>query len=144
MATSIFVNFPTEDLDRSKNFYTSLGWTINPMFSDQNAACVVVDENVYFMILVRDFFRTFTDKEVIDPHTQVQALTALSCDSRAEVDEVLDKGLAAGGREHKEVQDLGFMYSRDLEDPDGNVLSFMYMDPAAAANGPDVHVGDQA
>ena len=122
MTTSIFVNLPSTDLERSKNFYTALGFTINPMFTDENAACVVLDDNIYFMVLTREYLGTFTDKQIIDTKTHAQALIALSRESRDEVDAVLAKGLAAGGTEPRDAQDYGFMYSRDLEDPDGNVL----------------------
>lgn len=139
----IFVNLPTSDLERSKAFYTALGCSINPLFTDENAACVVWDENVYFMVLTREFFATFTDKPVVDPTQAAQVLVALSRDSRDDVDAIVDAGLAAGGSEPREPQDLGFMYSRDLEDPDGNVLEFVYMDPAAAEQGPDAFLADQ-
>ncbi len=136
MATQIFVNLPTADLERSKAFYTALGGTINPLFSDENAACVVWSDDVYFMILTREYFATFTDKPVVDAHQAVQAILAFSRASREEVDEVLAQGLAAGGSEPRTAQDLGFMYTRDLEDPDGNVLEFFHMDPAAVEQGP--------
>ena len=143
MSTSIFVNLPTTDLERSKAFYTSLGFTINPLFTDENAACVVFDENVYFMVLTREYFATYTDKQIIDPKTHAQTSIGLSRDSREDVDEVLAKGLANGGSEPRPVQDLGFMYSRDLEDPDGNSLSFLFMEPAAATQGPEVYMAEQ-
>lgn len=144
MATSIFVNIPTGDLDRSKVFYTSLGFGINPLFTDENAACIVIDENVFFMVLTREFFATFTEKSVADPTTTAQALIALSRDSRELVDEALSAGLANGGAEPKPAQDYGFMYSRVLEDPDGNILEFLYMDPAAAEAGPEAYMAEQA
>ena len=143
MTTSIFVNLPTTDLERSKAFYTALGFSINPLFTDDNAACVVLGDNVYFMVLTREYFGTFTDKQIVDPKTHAQASIALSRDSRDDVDDVLAKGLAAGGSEPREVQDLGFMYSRDLDDPDGNTLSFLYMEPAAAEMGPDAYLAEQ-
>ncbi|GAA1060697.1 VOC family protein [Agromyces bracchium] len=143
MTTSIFVNIPTADLDRSKAFYEALGYAINPMFSDDNAACVVVDENVYFMVLTREFFQTFTDKQVTEPKTHAQALIALTCDSREVVDATMAKGLAAGGTEPRPTSDLGFMYSRDLEDPDGNILEFFFMEPAAVEQGPDAFLAEQ-
>lgn len=143
-ATSIFVNLPTTDLERSKAFYEALGFSINPLFTDENAACVVLGENVYFMVLTRDYLATFTDKQIIDPKTHAQALIALSRESRDGVDEVLAKGLAAGGTEPREAQDYGFMYSRDLEDPDGNVLEFLFMEQAAAEQGPDAYLAGQA
>lgn len=143
MVTKIFVNLPTSDLDRSKAFYEALGCEINPLFTDENAACVVWSEDVFFMVLTREYFGTFTDKAVVDAKAAAQVLVALSRDSRDDVDDVLAKGLAAGGSEPREPQDLGFMYSRDLEDPDGNVLEFLYMDPAAAEQGPEAFLGDQ-
>lgn len=142
--TEIFVNLPTTDLERSKDFYTSLGATINQLFTDENAACIVWDENVYFMILTREHFATFTDKAVADPRSTAQVLTAISRDSREHVDETVAAGLANGGTEPRAPQDYGFMYSRDLEDPDGNVLEFMYMDPAAAEQGPEAYMADQS
>ena len=143
MSTSIFVNLPTTDLERAKTFYTALGFTINPLFTDENAACVVFSDTVYFMVLTKDYFGTFTDKQVVDPKTQAQAFIALTRESREDVDDVLAKGLDNGGIEPRDVQDLGFMYSRDLEDPDGNILSFLYMEPAAAEKGPDAYLADQ-
>jgi len=140
--TMIFVNVPSSDLERSKAFYTALGCTINPLFTDENAACVVWDENIYFMVLTREFFATFTDKAVADTATTAQALIAFTRDSRDEVDAVVSAGLAAGGVEPRPAQDVGFMYSRDLEDPDGNVLEFLYMDPHAAEVGPEAYAAE--
>jgi len=137
MATEIFVNITTTNLPRAKEFYEGLGWSINPMFTDENAACVVIDERIYLMVLTREFFGTFTKKQIPDPHTHSQLQTALSRDSREEVDALLEKALAAGGTEPKEAQDYGFMYSRDFEDPDGNEFSVLWMDPAAAEVGPE-------
>ena len=137
MSTQIFVNIATDDLERSKAFYTALGCEINPLFTDENAACVVWDEQVFFMVLTREYFGTFTDKPVADARTTAQVLIALSRESREAVDRILEAGLEAGGTEPKAPQDLGFMYSRDLEDPDGNILEFLYMDPAAAEQGPE-------
>jgi uncharacterized protein len=144
MPTSIFVSYPTADLDRSKAFYTALGATINPLFTDENAACLAWEENIYFMMLKREFFATFTDKQIADPATTAQVQSAFTRDSREEVDTVIEAGLAAGGSEHGPAQDLGFMYSRDLEDPDGNVVSFMYMEPQAAEQGPEAYMAGQA
>src|SRR5215207_3295018 len=141
--TSIFVNIPTTDLERSKAFYEALGYRVNPMFTDENAACVVLDENVYFMVLTREYLGTFTVKQFIDPKTQAQVSIALTCDSREGVDEMLAKALAAGGSEPRPVQDYGFMYSRDLEDPDGNILGFLFMEPAAAEKGPEAYLAEQ-
>ena len=144
MATSIFVSYPTADLDRSKAFYTALGATVNPLFTDENAVCLVWDENITTMVLKREFFATFTDKQVGDPATTAQFQVAFSRDSRADVDAVIEAGLGAGGVEPRPAQDFGFMYSRDLEDPDGNNLSFLYMEPQAAEQGPQAYLAEQA
>ena len=142
--THIFVNIPTSDLEKAKAFYTSLGAGINPLFTDDNAACIVWDDNVFFMVLTKEYFSTFTDKAVVDTKTHAQALIALSRDSREDVDKILDAGLAGGGSEPRSPQDYGFMYSRDLEDPDGNILEFLYMAPQAAEQGPEVYLTEQA
>ena len=144
MSTNIFVNLPSSDLERSKAFYTSLGFTINPAFTDENAACVVLSDTIYFMVLTREYLSTFTDKQIIDPKTQAQVSIALSRDSREDVDDVITKGLAAGGSEPRPAQDYGFMYSRDLDDPDGNNLSFLFMEPAAVEMGPEAYLASQS
>lgn len=144
MSTKVFVNLPTSDLERAKAFYTALGCEINPLFSDENAACVVWSDDIYFMVLTREYFGTFTDKQVVDATTGAQVLVAISRTSREDVDAVLAAGLAAGGTEPKDAQDYGFMYSRDLEDPDGNVLEFLYMSDEAASQGPDAYLAEQA
>src|SRR3984957_16032713 len=97
MPTKIFVSYPTADLDRSKAFYTALGATINPLFTDDNAACFVWDENIYTMVLKREFMATFTDKQLSDPAKTAQVQVAFSRDSRNEVDAVAESGLDAGG-----------------------------------------------
>lgn len=144
MATSIFVNIPTTDLERAKAFYTALGCEINPNFTDDNAACVVWSDTIYFMVLTREYLATFTDKPIADPNETLQVSLSFSRDSREDVDAILALGLAAGGTEPREAQDYGFMYSRDLDDPDGNLLGFLYMDPIAAAEGPAAYPGEQA
>ena len=144
MPTNIFVSYPTADLDRSVAFYTALGATVNPLFTDENAACLAWDENIYFMVLKREFMATFTDKQLADPATTAQVQSAFTRDSRAEVDATAEAGLAAGGSEPRPAQDLGFMYSRDLEDPDGNVIAFLYMEPQAAEQGPEAYMAEQA
>jgi predicted lactoylglutathione lyase len=142
--TNIFVSLPTADLERSKAFYTALGATINPLFTDENAACLVWDENIYLMVLKREFMATFSDKPLADPATTAQVQVAFTRDSRDEVDTVAEAGLAAGGSEPRPAQDLGFMYSRDLEDPDGNIVAFIYMVPEAAEKGPEAYLAEQA
>jgi predicted lactoylglutathione lyase len=144
MPTNVFVNLPTTNLERSKAFFESLGWTINPNFTDENAASVQIDENIFLMVLTREFFQTFTDKPIADPRTSLQVETAFSRDSREEVDALLEKVLAAGGTEHRDAQDYGFMYARDFEDPDGNLFSVLWMDPQAAEVGPEQWAAEQA
>ncbi len=144
MPTNIFVSYPTADLDRSVAFYTALGATVNPLFTDENAACLVWDENIYLMALKREFMATFTDKQLADPATTAQVQIAFTRDSREDVDTVSEAGLAAGGSEPRPAQDLGFMYSRDLEDPDGNIVAFLYMTPEAAEKGPEAYMAEQA
>jgi predicted lactoylglutathione lyase len=141
----MFVNLPVTDLERAKAFYTALGFTINPLFSDHNASCVVVEDgHSYFMILTRDYFQTFSALPIGDPSTAVSSATAIFVDDRAAVDTAMAAGLAAGGSEAQPATDLGFMYQRQLTDPDGNVLEFGYMDPVAAAQGPEAFMDQQA
>lgn len=144
MSLQVFVNLPSSDLERSKAFYTALGATINENFTDENAACIVFSDEIYFMVLTRQYLQTFTTKEVIDPATHAQTSIAFTRDSREDVDSTVAAGLAAGGSEPREAQDYGFMYSRDLEDPDGNILGFLYMAPEAAAKGPEAYLAENA
>ena len=142
---SMFVNLPVTDLERAKAFYTSVGFTINPLFTDHNAACVVVEEgHSYFMILTREFFQTFTDLPLGDPAVNPSTATAIFLDSREAVDTAAAAGLAAGGPEARAASDYGFMYQRQLTDPDGNVLEFGWMDPVAAQQGPEAFANQQA
>lgn len=143
--TAMFVNLPVTDLERAKAFYTAIGFTINPLFTDHNAACVVVEEDhSYFMILVRDFFQTFTDLPLGDPKVAPSVSTAIFLDTREAVDKTVADGVAAGGTESHPAADYGFMYQRQLSDPDGNILEFGWMDPVAAAQGPEASVNQQA
>jgi predicted lactoylglutathione lyase len=143
--TAMFVNLPVTDLERSKAFYTALGFSINPLFTDHNAACVVVEEDhSYVMILVRDFFQTMTALPIGDPAVSPSSATAIFLDSRDAVDVAVVAGLAAGGSEPGEATDFGFMYQRGLTDPDGNVIDFGWMDPVAAAQGPEAFASQQA
>ena len=142
---AMFVNLPVTDLERAKAYYTSVGFTINPLFTDHNAACVVVEDgHNYFMILTREYFQTFTQKPIGDPAVNPSVSTAIFLDSREEVDAAVAKGLAAGGSEPQPASDYGFMYQRQLNDPDGNILEFGWMDPVAAAQGPEAFMKQQA
>jgi uncharacterized protein len=143
--TAMFVNLPVTDLDRSKAFYTAIGFTINPLFTDHNAACIVVEDgHSYFMLLMRDFFQTFTDLPIGDPAVSPSVAIAIFLDSREAVDVAVVDGLAAGGSEAQSASDYGFMYQRQLTDPDGNVLEFGYMDPVAAEQGPEAFMSQKA
>jgi uncharacterized protein len=137
MVNQIFVNLPVKELNRSIEFFTRLGYTFDPQFTDQNAACLELGENMYAMLLVEDFFRTFTDREVIDAHRQVEALVALALDSREAVDEQIAKARAAGARIPGEPKDYGFMYQHGFQDPDGHLWEVFYMDMAAAPPRPE-------
>jgi predicted lactoylglutathione lyase len=142
--THIFVNIPTNDLERSKAYYTALGCALNPLFTDENAACIVWSDQIFFMVLTREYFATFTDKEFADPKTHAQVLLSISRETREDVDRIVEAGVAAGGTAPGEPQDFGFMYARDLIDPDGNGIQFMWMDPEAAAKGPEAFMAEQA
>ncbi len=143
--TAMFVNLPVTDLERAKAFYTGIGFTINPKFTDHNAACVIVEEDhSYFMILVREFFQTFTDLPIGDPAVSPSVATAIFLDDREAVDKTIAAGVAAGGAEPHPASDYGFMYQRTLTDPDGNIVEFGWMDPVAAEQGPEAFANQQA
>lgn len=143
--TAMFVNLPVTDLERAKAFYTALGFTINPAFTDHNAACVVVDDgHNYFIILVREFFQTFTSKPLGDPAVSPSVAVAMFLDGREAVDKTVAAGLSAGGSEEQAASDYGFMYQRQLTDPDGNILEFGWMDPVAIEIGPQAYAEQHA
>jgi predicted lactoylglutathione lyase len=127
----IFVNLPVNDLDASKRFFTELGYSINPQFSDENAASVVISDTIVAMLLTKPFYATFTDKEIADSAKTSEVLIALSAGSRAEVDELVDRALASGATPSGRTQDMGFMYGRAFDDLDGHTWEVIWMDPAA-------------
>lgn len=131
MATKIFVNLPVTDLKKSKDFYTALGFTINPQFSDDNAACIVISEDIYTMLLRHEYFKTFTPKTISDATKTTEVLNALSRDSRKDVEEIVAKAVKAGGSTYSEPKDHGFMYQHGFQDPDGHIWEMFYMDPNA-------------
>jgi len=139
----IFVNIPVTDLERAKAFYTAIGGTLEPRFTDDNGACITWGDTIALMILRREFFATFTDKPVADPTQTAQVGISFQSDSRDDVDRTIERGLAAGGAEPRPAQDLGFMYSRDLDDPDGNGLGFFFMEPEAADQEPEAAAAQQ-
>ena len=141
----MFVNLPVTDLERAKAFYEALGFSLNPQFTDHNAACVIVEQDhSYFMILTREYLQTFTDLPLGDPAVNPTTATAIFVDSREDVDAAATAALGAGGTEARPASDYGFMYQRQLTDPDGNILEFGWMDPVAAAQGPEAFAAQQA
>ena len=143
--TAMFVSLPVTDLERAKAFYTAVGATINPPFTDHNAACMIIEEDHnYLMLVTRDFFQTFTDLPIGDPAKNPTSSVSLFLDSREAVDEIVAKGIAAGGSEPRPASDYGFMYQRGLHDPDGNSIEFGWMDPVAAEQGPAAFASQQA
>ena len=131
MSHQIFVNLPVRDLDASKAFFTALGYASNPQFTDENAACIVISDSIYVMLLVEPFFQGFTRKAICDSRTHTEVILCLSADSRAAVDSMADKALAAGGSEPMEAKDYGFMYQRSFQDLDGHLWEVVHMDEGA-------------
>ena len=132
MNKMIFVNLPVKNLPRSRTFFESLGYSFNPQFTNEQGACMVVqDGSIYVMLLAESFFQTFTKKPVADATKSTEVLVCLSCGSREEVDELVKKALAAGGTAPNPKQDHGFMYSHGFTDLDGHVWEVMWMDPDA-------------
>lgn len=124
----IFVNLPVRDLEASKDFYTALGFSINPDFTDETAACVVISETIYVMLLTEAKFREFIVNEIADATKTTEVLNALSVESREEADEMLRRALAAGGKEWRPVMEEGPMYATTFQDLDGHVWETIYMD----------------
>lgn len=131
MPQMIFVNLPVANVTRSRMFFEALGYKINEQFSDTNGACVVVSESIYFMILEHEKFTGFLTLPMSDPAKSTAVIMALGQDSRDGVDAFAKAALAHGGSEPKAAQDMGFMYSRMICDPDGNTFEPFWMDPAA-------------
>lgn len=127
----IFVNLPVKDLEASKRFFGELGFEFDPQFTDEAAACMVIDQNIYATLLTEDRFRGFIDGEIADPDT-TEVLVALSAEGREEVDSLVEKALAAGGRPWKDTLEQGPMYERSFRDPDGHVWEVIYMEQPAA------------
>ena len=128
--SKIFVNLPVRNLDASMEFFKKLGFTFNAQFTDDTAACMVISEHIYAMLVTHAKFKQFTPKAIADAKTSSEVLIALSLDSKAAVDTMADAALAAGGRKAREPQDHGFMYERAFEDPDGHIWEAFWMDPA--------------
>ena len=131
MHDQLFVNLPIKDLPRSVKFFESLGYTFNPQFTDENATCMILGENLFAMLLVEPYFRTFIEKDVSDAHRATEVLLAVPVGSREAVDALVGKALAAGAKEPRPARDLGFMYQRSYDDLDGHTWEVVWMDPAA-------------
>lgn len=131
MSTQIFVNLPVKDLKKSVEFFTKLGYKFNPKFTDENATCMIVGENIFVMLLVEKFFKTFAPKEICDTTKNTEVLIALSFESRAAVDEMVRKAIAAGGTTYKKPNDMGFMYQHGFQDLDGHLWEIFFMDESA-------------
>ena len=127
MSRKIFVNLPIKNMERSKAFFGALGFSFNPQFTNEQGACMVISEDIFTMLLVEPFFQTFTKKPIADAKQTTEVLVCLSCDSRAEVDEMVKKALAAGGTAPNPTQDHGFMYSHGFTDLDGHVWEVFWM-----------------
>ena len=128
MAKQIFVNLPVKDLKKTINFFTKLGFKFNPQFTDENATCMIIGENIFAMLLVEKFFKSFIKKKIADAKKTTEVLLALHVGSRKEVDEMITKAIKAGGKETREAQDHGWMYARSFEDINGHIWEVFHMD----------------
>ena len=128
MATQIFVNLPVKDLNKSIEFFTQLGFTFNAQFTDANATCMIIGENIFAMLLVEEFFKSFTKKSIADSFKSTEVLLGVSAESREAVDEMVNKALAAGGKAPNDKQDHGYMYGWGFEDLDGHQWDIFWMD----------------
>jgi uncharacterized protein len=128
MATNIFVNLPVKDLNKSKAFFESLGYSFNPQFTDEKAGCLVISETIYCMLITEPFFMTFTKKPIANAKEVTESILALSVDSKEEVDRFVDKAVSLGGKIYRDTDDYGWMYSRSFEDLDGHQWEILYID----------------
>ena len=129
----IFVNLAVKSLGTSVEFFTQLGFTFDPRFTDERATCMIISDQAFVMLLVEDRFKEFTKKTLCDATSATEAILAVSAESREQVDELADTALAAGGRPANDPMDLGFMYGRSFQDPDGHLWEVMWMDPSGVA-----------
>jgi predicted lactoylglutathione lyase len=135
MATKIFVNLPVKDLNKSVEFFTKLGYKFNPQFTDETATCMIVSDDIFVMLLTHAKFQEFTPQPICDATKSTEVLVCLSCDSKAAVDDLVKKAVAAGGKTHAEPKDYGFMYQHGYMDLDGHIWELIHMDPAAVPPG---------
>lgn len=132
----VFINLPVADLDRAVGFYEALGYAVNPDFTDETAACIVVSSTVYVMLLTHAKFREFTDKTIADPG-MIEVINSLSAASKDEVHRIVDAAVMAGGNEDRPETDHGSMYQRSFTDPDGHRWVYVWMDQSAMTDGDD-------
>ncbi len=129
MTRQIFVNLAVKDLNKTIQFFTKLGFKFNPQFTDENATCMIIGKDIFAMLLVEKFFKTFIpDKEVCDAKKSAEALVAISVESRAKVDEMIKRVIGAGGKEYRTAKDHGWMYGRAFQDLDGHIWEIFHMD----------------
>lgn len=131
MATQIYVNLPVRNLERSVEFFSQLGFAFNPQFTDETATCMIVSDDIYVMLLTEAKFKGFTPKAICDATKATEVLVCLSRESRADVDDMVRKAVAAGGTTYNEPQDHGFMYGHGFQDPDGHIWELVYMNAGA-------------
>ena len=135
MISTIFINLPVKDLDKSMAFFKAIGFSFNPQFTDKTAACLVMSEDIYAMLLTHDKVKEFTNKPIADAHKTLEVLTALAVESKTNVNELADKAIKAGGTEAYSPKDYGFMFARSFEDPDGHIWEVFWMDPGQVRKG---------
>lgn len=128
MATKVFINLPVKELDKSKDFFESLGFHFNPRFTDEKAACMVISEAIYVMLLTESYFKTFTQKEITDANNSTEAIITLDARSKEEVENIVSKAKALGATIYREPQDHGWMYQHNFADLDGHQWEFAYLD----------------
>lgn len=128
METKIFLNLPVKDLNKSISFFEQLGFSFDSKFTNDKGACLIIGENIYAMLLVEEFFKTFTSKQICDATVSTELIAAISVESRDKVDEIITAAVKAGGAAHNEAKDYGWMYQRDFFDLDGHHWEFFFMD----------------
>ena len=131
MASKVFLNLAVKDLKRSIDFFTKLGFSFNPQFTDEQATCMIVGDNIFAMLVIEQRFKDFTKKEICNAHKNTEVLIAIDADSREKVDEMVKTAVDAGGSIYMEPQDHGWMYGHSFADLDGHQWEIMYMDESA-------------
>lgn len=135
MISKIFVNLPVRDLDKSMTFFKAIGFSFNPQFTDKTAACMVMNDDIYAMLLTHNKVKEFSKKEIADAHKTTEVLTALAVENKAKVHQLADNALKAGAKETYPPKDYGFMFARSFEDPDGHIWEVFCMDQAHVQKG---------